>query len=92
DYRWETHFHLDGKLKNETLNGNLVIEGGGDPFLVKETFWHILHTLQARGLKHINGDLLIDDGLFEDEAGSPKDFDNRPFRVYNAFPDAALLN
>ena len=92
NYTWETHFHIDGKITNDTLNGNLIIKGGGDPFLVKETFWQILHTLQARGLKHINGDLLIDDGLFEDESGSTADFDNRPHRVYNAFPDAALVN
>lgn len=92
DYTWETYIYLDGTLENETLNGNLVIKGGGDPFLVKETFWHILHTLQARGIKHINGDILIDDGLFEEEPGSAGDFDNRPYRVYNAFPDAALVN
>ena len=92
NYTWETHFHIDGKITNDTLNGNLIIQGGGDPFLVKETFWQILHTLQARGLKNINGDLLIDDGLFEDETGSTADFDNKPHRVYNAFPDAALVN
>jgi len=91
-YTWETHFHIDGKLKDGVLDGNLIIEGGGDPFLVKETFWHILHTLQARGLKHIKGDLLIDDGLYADETGSTGDFDNKPYRVYNAFPDAALVN
>lgn len=92
NYTWETHFHLDGSLQNETLNGNLVIEGGGDPLLVTESFWHILYTLRNRGLRHINGDLLIDDELFEDETGSPGDFDNSPYRAYNAFPDAALIN
>ena len=92
NHTWETHIHLDGKLSNGTLDGNLVIEGGGDPFLVRETFWHILFTLRNRGLQHINGDLLIDDEHFEDEKGSPADFDNKPYRVYNTFPDAALLN
>jgi D-alanyl-D-alanine carboxypeptidase/D-alanyl-D-alanine-endopeptidase (penicillin-binding protein 4) len=92
DYTWETHVHLDGKLSNGTLNGNLIIEGRGDPFLVRETFWHLLFTLRNRGIKHITGDLLIDDEYFEDEIGSPADFDNRPYRVYNTFPDAALLN
>lgn len=92
NYTWETHVHLDGKLANGTLDGNLIIEGGGDPFLVRETFWHLLFTLRNRGLQHINGDLLIDDEYFEDENGSPADFDNKPYRVYNTFPDAALLN
>lgn len=92
NYTWETHIHLDGKLNNGTLDGNLVIEGGGDPFLARETFWHMLFTLRNRGLQHINGDLLIDNERFENESGSPADFDNKPHRVYNAFPDAALLN
>lgn len=91
-YTWETHIHLDGKLKDGTLDGNLIIEGRGDPFLVRETFWHILFTLRNRGIQHIAGDLLIDNEHFEDENGSPADFDNKPYRVYNTFPDAALLN
>ncbi len=91
-YSWQTKFYLDGTLADGTLDGNLVMQGGGDPFLVSEAFWHILFTLQAKGLKHINGDLLIDDGEFEDEDGSPGDFDNKPYRAYNVFPDAALVN
>ncbi len=92
DYTWETYIHLDGKLHNGTLAGDLIIEGGGDPFLSRETFWHILFTLRNRGLQHIKGDLLLDDDHFADENGSPADFDNKPYRVYNTFPDAVLLN
>ena len=91
-YTWETNFYLDGSLTNGTLDGNLIMQGGGDPFLVREAFWHILFTLQAKGLKHIKGDFLIDDGGFEDETGSPGDFDKKPYRAYNVFPDAALVN
>ena len=91
-YTWQTNFYLDGTLVDGTLDGNLIMQGGGDPFLVREAFWHILFTLQAKGLKHIHGNLLIDNGEFEDEAGSPGDFDNKPYRAYNVFPDAALVN
>jgi len=91
-YTWLTSFYLDGTLTNGTLNGDLIMQGGGDPFLVREAFWHILFTLQSKGLKHIKGDFLIDDGEFEDETGSPGDFDKRPYRAYNVFPDAALVN
>lgn len=92
DYVWETHFHTDGQVNGDTLNGNLIIEGGGDPFLVRETFWHMLYTLQLKGIKHIKGDLIIDNTLFEPEPGTTGDFDKKPYRAYNAFPDAALLN
>ncbi|MBI4006049.1 MAG: D-alanyl-D-alanine carboxypeptidase/D-alanyl-D-alanine-endopeptidase [Gammaproteobacteria bacterium] len=91
-YTWETRFYLDGVLENNRLMGNLILQGGGDPLLVEETFWHILYNLHARGLKHIDGDLVIDNSLFEKEAGSTGDFDNKPYHAYNAFPDAALIN
>ena len=92
NYTWETRFYIDGKLKDGVLEGNLVLQGGGDPFLTREKFWHMLHTLRARGIKHISGDLIIDDSLFENEQGSPGDFDNHPYSVYNTFPYAALVN
>jgi len=91
-YTWQTNFYIDGVLTDGTLEGDLIMQGGGDPFLVREAFWHILFTLQAQGLKHIKGDFLIDDGEFEDETGSPGDFDKKPYRAYNVFPDAALVN
>ena len=91
-YTWQTKFYLDGTLTKGTLHGNLVMEGGGDPFLVTEDFWHMLFMLQAKGLKHIQGDLLIDASRFESETGSPADFDNKPYRAYNAFPSAVLVN
>lgn len=92
NHLWETRFFLDGTLTSGTLKGNLVFQGGGDPFLSRESFWHMLYTLQARGLKHIEGDLIIDDSLFEYEFGSPADFDGHPYRVYNTFPHAAMIN
>lgn len=93
DYRWETRFYLDGKLGgNGVLKGNLILQGGGDPFLTRESFWHMLHNLRARGLREINGNLIIDDSLFVDETGAPGDFDSRPYHAYNALPDAALIN
>ena len=91
-YTWQTRFYLDGKLDDGTLDGNLIMQGGGDPFLVREVFWHMLFTLQAKGLKHIKGDLLVDAGGFEEELGTTGDFDKESYRAYNAFPDAALVN
>ena len=93
DYRWKTRFYLDGALTDGgVLKGNFVIQGDGDPFFTAETFWHALFTLQAKGVKHIRGDLLIDDSRFEEESGAPGDFDNRPYRAYNVLPDAVLMN
>lgn len=92
DYTWKTHFYLDGTLTDGTLDGDLIIVGGGDPFISREVFSHILFTLRARGLQHIHGDLLINNDNFEVESGDPGDFDNKPYRVYNGFSSATLVN
>ncbi len=91
-YHWETDFYYDGVLSNNTLQGNLRIKGGADPFFTRENFWHSLFTLQSKGLKHIKGHLIIDRSAIEQENGHPGQFDKKPYRAYNAFPDAALLN
>ena len=92
-YTWETQLLLDGVLRDDgILDGNLELQGSGDPFLSKETFREALVALQSRGLRHIKGDLIIDNSLFPEETGSPGDFDNNPYRAYNTFPSATLLN
>ena len=56
-YQWTTEIYADGELKNGTLNGNLWIKGGGDPYLPIERVWLLIHRLQTNGLHTIKGDL-----------------------------------
>lgn len=91
-YKWETNFYIDGVFSNSVLQGNLKIKGGGDPFFTRENFWHSLFSMQSKGLKNIKGHLIIDNSLLAQEQGHTGQFDKKPYRAYNAFPDAALLN
>ena len=68
NYHWVTKIYLDGLLEAGTLKGDLVLKGSGDPWFVIERFWKLLKILQAKGLKHIEGDLVIDDYLFDQSA------------------------
>ncbi|MBP6662848.1 MAG: D-alanyl-D-alanine carboxypeptidase/D-alanyl-D-alanine-endopeptidase, partial [Paludibacter sp.] len=60
------------------LNGNLYIRGGGDPTLGSEklgdtTFlvkW--VEAIKNRGIRKINGRVIADAGLFDDEGVNPK--------------------
>jgi D-alanyl-D-alanine carboxypeptidase/D-alanyl-D-alanine-endopeptidase (penicillin-binding protein 4) len=91
-YTWKTEAYLDGTLDKGVLKGDLVLKGYGDPRFNIEQFWLWLSELRARGLREIEGDLVLDRSFFNIPAHDPADFDNDPVRAYNVGPDALLLN
>jgi D-alanyl-D-alanine carboxypeptidase/D-alanyl-D-alanine-endopeptidase (penicillin-binding protein 4) len=93
-HTWATRVWTDGELDLATgrLSGDLVVHGGGDPWLTLERFWTLLRDLRAKGLRDIDGDLVIDRSLFDLPAEDPGAFDNRPLRAYNVSPDPFLVN
>ncbi len=91
-YRWITRLHTNGEIANGTLNGDLFIEGGGDPRFAHEDLARLLRRLRWMGVREIHGDLVLDRRLFELLAEDPAIFDGAPERAYNALPDALLLD
>lgn len=91
-YTWRTEAYVDGKLENGVLNGNLIIKGYGSPKINSEHLWLWLHELRNRGLREINGDLILDHSAFAPQETDSAAFDNDPLRAYNVGPDALLLN
>ena len=92
-HRWTTDVHVTGPVRNGRLDGDLVLVGSGDPFLVVEHLWRLLATVRARGIETVAGRLVIDNTRFSvaDEP-PPAAFDGKPYRAYNATPDAFLVN
>ena len=91
-YTWDTTISTDGVVANGALNGNLYIQGSGDPKLVMERLWLLQRRLQERGIKVVVGDVVLDRSAFQLPPIDPARFDNEPYRPYNAVPDALLLN
>ncbi|UBB16877.1 D-alanyl-D-alanine carboxypeptidase/D-alanyl-D-alanine-endopeptidase [Comamonas odontotermitis] len=91
-YTWDTSVSTDGSIAKGALNGNLYIQGSGDPKLVMERLWLMQRRLQDRGVKVIVGDVVLDRSAFQLPPIDPAYFDNEPFRPYNAVPDALLVN
>lgn len=91
-YQWNTHYLLDGKLKEKTLHGNLIMQGGGDPFLTVDRFWSHVLAIRERGVSHIQGNLIIDNTLYNIPPHDRAAFDGKAQRLYNVGPDAALTN
>ncbi len=91
-HTWQTRAYLGGALEDGRLNGDLYLQGGGDPYLTTERFWSFLRELRAKGLRDIDGDLVIDNSYFDVASEDPGAFDGQPFRTYNVTPDALLVN
>lgn len=91
-YTWQTELYADGIMQDETLQGNLVIKGYGDPRLNLENFWLLTRRLRQTGLREITGDLVLDSSHFDLPNGDPAAFDGKPHRAYNVGPEALIVN
>ena len=91
-YTWKTRVYVGGPLANGVLNGDLIVVGGGDPYMTDERWWRFVQSLRGRGLAKITGDFVIDPSYFAAQEGSRSDFDAQPFRSYNVLPDALMVN
>ena len=52
-YKWKTNIYTNGTLIDETLNGDLIFQGFGDPKLVPEQMSQIVTALRKLGIKNI---------------------------------------
>lgn len=59
NYRFITNISTTGNLVGDTLKGDLIIEGGGDPFFVWEEAIALGNKLNKLGIKRIQGNLII---------------------------------
>lgn len=91
-YRWHTQVYALGQVEDGTLKGDLLIKGGGDPFLTEDRFRRLLKALQRQGIERISGDLVIDASLFTPEVSQGKPIDNAGNRVYNVLPHPLMVN
>jgi len=73
-------------------DGDLYLQGGGDPYITLERWWSFVQGLRAQGLNSIAGDIVIDNSAFSLPKDDPGAFDGRPNRTYNVVPDALMVN
>ncbi|MEQ8659485.1 MAG: D-alanyl-D-alanine carboxypeptidase/D-alanyl-D-alanine-endopeptidase [Gammaproteobacteria bacterium] len=91
-HTWATRVYALGPLRDGVLDGDLLLEGGGDPYLVEEDFWRMLGELRRHDVRDIRGRLLVDDSRFATDESDPGAFDGSPFRLYNTLPNALMVN
>lgn len=91
-YTWKTRAYAEGRLGNGVLTGDLILVGGGDPYMTSERWWSFVQGVRELGLAKITGDVVIDNSYFAPASVSRADFDDQPYRTYNVLPDALMVN
>lgn len=92
DYSWHTEVHALGSVQDGTLTGDLLIKGGGDPYLLEEQLRNMLKAVQRAGVNNITGDLLLDTSYFAATVSQDAPIDNQDDRAYNVLPNALMSN
>jgi len=61
---FKTKVFADGVVKGESLIGDLVILGSGDPYLVSERLWLLVRNVYRSGIRKISGGIKVNDSFF----------------------------
>lgn len=70
-HQFVTLVDTTGPIKNGVLLGDLVVQGGGDPFFVMEDAMALRQSLKELGLKHVTGKLIISGDFFMNFTTNP---------------------
>jgi D-alanyl-D-alanine carboxypeptidase/D-alanyl-D-alanine-endopeptidase (penicillin-binding protein 4) len=70
-YRYVTTVSGTTTISNGTINGDLVLVGGGDPTLTRRDLGGMAKQLAAKGLQHVTGQLVVDDTRYSQTTVAP---------------------
>ena len=84
DFTMNTRVLAKGEQRGDTLRGDLVVMGGGDPFLVSERLWLLARDVRATGLTTVTGRLVIDSSWLTPDTLDPvrtseREVSDRPY-------------
>lgn len=89
-YRWRTKIFTDGVIRQGTLQGNLYLQGSGDPKLIPEELAKLMREIQALGIQKIDGNLFFDRSAYAPSVMEHNTIDGESSRAYNVPPDPLL--
>lgn len=87
--KFKTSLKSSAKIVGSELQGDLCLEGGGDPSFVSEKMWYLVNELTRYQVKKINGNIVVDGSRFDREIFDSGRDSVRVDRAYDA-PISAL--
>ena len=72
DKKFETIVSASGKISKGTLQGDLVVRGGGDPLFMWEDAIALAHSLNQLGIDRVSGNILVVDNFHMNYKADPQ--------------------
>jgi D-alanyl-D-alanine carboxypeptidase/D-alanyl-D-alanine-endopeptidase (penicillin-binding protein 4) len=94
NHQFKTNVYIDGPFNSDSgvVNGNLYIQGGGDPGFTAERLWLLAQHLYHLGIRSIRGNLIMDDYFFDSVTVGPGFDEDSSSRAYQSLISALSAN
>jgi D-alanyl-D-alanine carboxypeptidase/D-alanyl-D-alanine-endopeptidase (penicillin-binding protein 4) len=90
-HRFSTRVWAPKRPDADGVVSEILVEGGGDPAMNSEDWWRLAADLRREGLRAVDGDIRIDDTLFDGPGWHPS-WGSDSARAYNAPVGALTAN
>lgn len=91
-HKFKTQLLGTGDVKNGVLKGSLYLKGGGDPSFVSENMWFLVNAFLRNQITKVEGDIIVDDSLFDKMRYDVSRQKERVDRAYDAPVGAMSFN
>ena len=83
-HKFSTKIYTDKTPFQNTLFGNIYLKGDGDPSFTSERMWFLVNEFKRQKIYTIEGDIVLDDYIFDDLWIDPKRSKKRVSRAYDS--------
>lgn len=90
--KFTTQLMSVAKKEKDVLKGDLYLVGGGDSGFVSESMWYLVNAFTREKIKTIDGDIIVDDSLFDNKRFDESRENYRVDRAYDAPVGAMSFN
>lgn len=91
-FKIPTRLMSSATIEGDRLRGDLYLVGGGDPTFVSENLWYLVNEFLRTGVRQVEGSLIVDDTLFDQERYAEDRPGVRVDRAYDAPMGAMSFN